>query len=257
MRIEIKRATKSFGRIEALRGVDLVVPVGRRLALVGPNGSGKSTLIRALLGLIDCGGSVRLDGRSPYEDRVEIARRLAYVPQVAPALGATVHEIVQLVTLTRDLGVDAVRLSARTLEIDLGAINAQPFRNLSGGMKQKLLLAIAFAAKPLLLVMDEPTASLDANARERFFKLCADLSSEVTLVLCSHRLEELRQLADHVVAMEEGRITFDGPAAEYLAGGRTRTATAAPDVTLDRLLGLPPDVVVCRRSTADEGSLDD
>ncbi len=248
MRIEIIQATKRFGKIHALRGVDLVVPQGRRLALVGPNGSGKSTLIRALLGLIDCGGSVLLGGRSPYDDRVEIARQLAYVPQVAPALGATVREVVQLVTLTRGLKVEAVRATARTLELDLDAINAQPFRNLSGGMKQKLLLAIAFAAQPKLLVMDEPTASLDAHAREQFFGLCAGLSSEVTLVLCSHRAEELRHLAEHVVAMEEGRVTFDGPASEFLRQGAAPAATRI----VDRLPTLPAQLVFARAQENEE-----
>ena len=238
MRIEIKQASKTYGRVEALKGVDLVVPAGRRLALVGPNGSGKSTLIRALLGLIDCRGSVLLDGRSPFEDRVALARRFAYVPQVAPAFGATVHDVVQLVTLTRDLDRTAVKQTARTLELDLDAIAAQPFRNLSGGMKQKLLLAIAFAAQPRLLVMDEPTASLDARARERFFELCAALAPDATVVLCSHRVEELRQLAEHVVAMDDGRITFDGPAADYLA--TAAAGSVAPRPSRLKLIGVPP-----------------
>jgi ABC-2 type transport system ATP-binding protein len=217
MRIEIKGARKSFGRVEALRGVDLVVPEGRRLALVGPNGSGKSTLVRALLGLIDCEGSVLLGGRSPYDDRVALARQLAYVPQAAPALGATVREVVEMVALTRGLEAGAVAQVARTLDLELEAIARQPLRNLSGGMKQKLLLALAFAARPRLLVMDEPTASLDARTRERFFELCEGLAPEVTLLLCSHRVEELQRLARHVAALEDGRVVFDGHAAEYLS----------------------------------------
>ncbi len=251
MRIEISRATKRFGRVEALRGVDLVIPSGSRVALVGPNGSGKSTLIRSLLGLIDCGGSVLLDGRSPYDDRVQVARQLAYVPQVAPALGATVAEIVQLVTLTRDLAVDDVRKTAAALELELDAVNRQPFRNLSGGMKQKLLLAIAFAAKPKLLVMDEPTASLDAHARDRFFALCAGLGPDVTLLLCSHRVEELRQLAEHVVAMNDGRISFDGPAADYLKGPALTGAFTTPGGP--RLVGLPPQSVLFNRAPGRPG----
>lgn len=217
MRIEVRAARKHFGKVEALRGVDLVVPAGRRLALVGPNGSGKSTLIRALLGLIACEGTVLLDGRSPWEDRVSVARRLAYAPQVAPAMGASVGELVSLVCTTRGLHPDAVAQVADRLELDLEAVRGRPFRNLSGGMKHKALLALAFAAKPSLLVMDEPTASLDARARERFLELCHELSPEVTVVLCSHRYEELRQLADHVVEMADGQVIFDGPAAEVPA----------------------------------------
>lgn len=221
MRVEIKGAIKRFGRVEALRGVDLLVPAGGRVALVGPNGSGKSTLIRTLLGLIDYEGTVLLDGRSPYDDRVEVAARLAYVPQVAPALSATVSEVVRLVTNTRDLDVAEVARVAALFDLDLQRANAQVFRNLSGGMKQKLLLSIAFASRPRLMVLDEPTASLDVRAREQFFTLCSELEPDVTLLLCSHRVEELRHLAARVVALEEGRVTFDGPATDYLAKATT------------------------------------
>ncbi|MCY1016529.1 ABC transporter ATP-binding protein [Pyxidicoccus sp. MSG2] len=218
MRIELKAVRKRFGGAEVLKGIDLSVPSGRWVALIGPNGSGKSTLLRSLLGLVECEGEVRLDGRSPYEDRLEVARRLAYVPQVAPQLGAPVEDVVALVARTRGLAREAiVRLAAR-LELDVDALRGRPFRALSGGMKQKLLIAVALASDASLLVMDEPTASLDARARERFFELCEERASRRTLVLCSHRLEELRHLASHVVSLDEGRVTYDGPAEDLLAG---------------------------------------
>ena len=218
MRIELSGVRKRFGAAEVLRGIDLVVPAGRRVALIGPNGSGKSTLLRSLLGLVACEGQVRLDGRSPFEDRVEVARRLAYVPQVAPQLSAPVEDVVDLVARTRELApADIARVAAR-LELDVAALRGRPFRALSGGMKQKLLIALALASPASLLVMDEPTASLDAGARERFFTLCEELGPGRTLVLCSHRLEELRHLSEHVVSLEEGRVAYDGPADAFLAG---------------------------------------
>ena len=226
MRIELRGARKRFGKVEALRGIDLTIPGGRRVALVGPNGSGKSTLIRALLGLVDCEGSVRIDGPNPYESRVELARRVAYVPQVSPALGASVNELVALVCLTRDLPRDAVARMASRLLLDLESVGRRPFRNLSGGTKQKVLLAIAFASQPSLLVLDEPTASLDEDARKRFLELCGELPPSTTVILCSHRLEEVSHLTDHVLALHEGRVRYDGPAAGYvtaLAGGPQRT----------------------------------
>ncbi len=142
----------------------------------------------------------------------------------------------QLVTLKRQLEVAVVTKMAARLELDLGVIYGRPFRNLSGGMKQKLLL-----------VMDEPTASLDAHARARFFELCADLERGVTLVLCSHRVDELRQLAEHVVAMDEGRITFDGPVADYLS------RDTVPPVS--RLVALPPAPMIFN-AAPDLGDLD-
>ena len=87
---------------------------------------------------------------------------------------------------------------------------------LSGGMKQKLLIALALSARASLLILDEPTASLDARARDRFFRLFADAAEGATLLLCSHRLEEVRHLVDHVVLMDEGRVAYDGPAGEFL-----------------------------------------
>jgi ABC-2 type transport system ATP-binding protein len=217
MRIELSAVRKRFGATEVLKGIDLTVPAGRRVALIGPNGSGKSTLLRALLGLVECEGEVRLDGRSPFEDRLEVARRLAYVPQVAPQLGAPVEDVVALVARTRGLALAEISHLAARLDLDVEALRGRPFRALSGGMKQKLLIALALASEASLLVMDEPTASLDARARERFFALCEERAPGRTLVLCSHRLEELRHLAGHVVALEEGRVTHDAPAGDFLA----------------------------------------
>ncbi|MBI2373966.1 MAG: ABC transporter ATP-binding protein [Deltaproteobacteria bacterium] len=229
MRIELASVKKRFGRVEVLKGVDLVIPSGRKLALVGPNGSGKSTLIRALLGLVACEGSIRLDGKTPYENRVALARRLAYVPQVAPALSASVSEVVALVETTRDLPRTKISKVASRLELDLAEIGPRPFRLLSGGMKQKLLLALALAAEPELLVMDEPAASLDVRARHRFFELLGSLPEDVSLILSSHRLDELtmttlshqltegQPLVHHVVAMLDGRVGFDGGVSDYIA----------------------------------------
>ncbi len=213
---------------------------GQKVALVGPNGSGKSTLIRCILGLVRCEGSVSIDGKSPYSNRVELARRLAYVPQVAPALSASVREMVGLVCTTRSLTRQAVSLSASSIDLDLDAILDRPFRQLSGGMKQKTLLALALASQPDLLVMDEPSASLDAFGRLRFLSLLKNLRSEVTLILCSHRLDEFssskngeQTLAQQVIELKEGRVSFDGPVRAYVesveAHLRTAQATGAPE----------------------------
>ena len=222
MRIALNTVEKDFGKTKVLRGVTAQIAAGERVALIGPNGSGKSTLIRSLLGLLECDGEVLLDGRSPYEDREDLARRLAYVPQVAPQLSASVDEVLAIISDTRQLPRERVAEVARQFALELGPIAARPFRALSGGMKQKLLLSIALASAPELLVLDEPTASLDAQARATFFALCGQLPPKTTLVLCSHRLEELEQLVTRVIALEDGKVRYDGPAHEAAeAGGRT------------------------------------
>jgi ABC-2 type transport system ATP-binding protein len=217
VRVELKNVSKRFGRTPVLQGVTFSLPPGSRTALVGPNGSGKSTLIRAMLGMVACEGEVRLDGLTPFEDRLKVTRRLAYVPQVAPQLSATVAELVDLVALTRSLDRGRIHQKAQALELDLAAISRRPFRNLSGGMKQKLLIALALASDASLYVLDEPTASLDARARDRFFAAFEALPSDVSLLVCSHRLEELDRLAEQVVALEEGKVRYQGPAAPFLA----------------------------------------
>ncbi len=221
MRIELKGVQKRFGKSQALRGVSATIPAGRRLALIGPNGSGKSTLLRCVLGLMDCEGEVLLDGHSPYENRVQVARQLAYVPQVAPQFSASVQELLNLVSVTRQLEQERIVEVASRLGLELGPLADRAFRALSGGMKQKVLLAIAFAAQPKLLVLDEPTASLDARSRDRVFELFSEVPPDVTLVLCSHRLEELRQLADHVLALQDGSVEYDGPAHTLRESGRS------------------------------------
>jgi ABC-type multidrug transport system ATPase subunit len=213
VQIELRDVHKRFGAVSVLRGIDLSVPVGRRLALIGPNGSGKSTLIRVIMGILSCDGEVRLDGLDPTSKRPELLRRMAYVPQIAPQLVAPVAEVLRAICELRELLPERVIEVAGKLGLDLGlpAIRLRPFRNLSGGMKQKLLIALALAVSPSLLVLDEPTASLDAGSRARFFQLFAALPKETTVVLCSHRLEEVQNLVDHVVSMEEGRIVHETP----------------------------------------------
>jgi ABC-2 type transport system ATP-binding protein len=214
MRIELSHVGKSFGKVTALRDIDLVVPGGAKVALIGPNGSGKTTLIRVLLGLVDHRGTVRLDGG---RRSTELARRIAYVPQVAPHMAATVGDLVRAICELRDLDRAAVALAADRLELPLAALERREFRALSGGSKQKLLIALALAPQPDLVILDEPTASLDAEARGKFLALQRELVGNATLILCSHRLEEIRSLVDHVIALDDGVVAYDGPAADYLA----------------------------------------
>ncbi len=217
MRIELRGVGKRFGKVRALADVTLTVPAGRRVALLGPNGSGKSTLIRVVLGLLRCDGTALLDGMPPRTARARLARQLAYAPQVAPQLAAPVGEL--LLAVSRVRGLDPARIAevAARLDLDLDPLRKRAFRDLSGGMKQKLLLALALAAGGALLILDEPTASLDPASRAAFLRLFEERSAGATLLLCSHRLDEIRRLVDHVVLLEEGRVAYDGSAEGFLA----------------------------------------
>jgi ABC-2 type transport system ATP-binding protein len=218
MRVELSSVRKRYGKLEALAGVDLDVPAGSRIALVGPNGSGKTTLTRVIMGLVDHRGALRLDGKPAARARAALAPHIAYVPQTAPQMAAPVSELVRSVSALRGAAPAAVAEVAAELGLDLAAVADRPLRGLSGGMKQKLLIALALASRPRLLILDEPTASLDVAARARFAALQAALLTDATVILCSHRLDELRTMVDRVVALEDGRIVHDGAVSDFLRG---------------------------------------
>ncbi|GIW73096.1 MAG: hypothetical protein KatS3mg102_2638 [Planctomycetota bacterium] len=216
MRVELERVGKRFGRTVALREVDLRIEPGERLALIGPNGAGKSTLMRVVMGLVSCTGRVRVDGVCPLRERERLAARMAYVPQIAPRFAAPVGELVELVARLRGLEPQAIAARAAAFELELGALARQPFCELSGGSRQKLLIALALAARASLLVLDEPTASLDVPSRRRFFAEVGALAPQPTLILCSHRFEEIRHLVERVVVLQEGAVVYDGSVERYL-----------------------------------------
>jgi ABC-2 type transport system ATP-binding protein len=214
MRVEAKAIRKRFGRIEALRGIDFSIPSGGKVGLIGPNASGKSTLIRIILGLLQYEGALLLDGQR--RRGAEIADRIAYVPQIAPKFSASVSEVIRAITRVRQLPVQEVFACGEEMGIDLRAVGRQPYVSLSGGAKQKTLIALALASRASFYVLDEPTASLDTQSRRDLFGLISERAREATLILCSHRLEEIRSLVDQVMVLEEGRLVYFGPTEDYL-----------------------------------------
>jgi ABC-2 type transport system ATP-binding protein len=217
VKVEARGVGKRFDERVALAALDFAVPSGRRVALVGPNGSGKSTLCRALAGLLGVEGELRIDGLHPRRDRGRLAPRIAYVPQAPPPLGAPVGEVVRAVASLRGLPVARVEEAADRLGLPLAHVAATPMRGLSGGMRQKLVIALALAGDAGLLLLDEPTGSLDPESRERFVALFDERAADATVVLCSHRLEEILQLVDHVIELRDGQLLREGASADFLA----------------------------------------
>lgn len=215
--IEVERLVKSFDRGPVLRGLSFRVGAGERVALVGPNGSGKTTLMRCIGGLVRAEGRVRVDGRCPWTEHAEAQARMAYVPQRAPALQATVGELVAFWARMRARPEAELLEQCRRFGLDLQSTWSQRFLALSGGMQQKLLSAMALASGCPVLLCDEPTANLDPHGRRVFLEQLAARTPAPTLVLSSHRLEEVRALVDRVIVIDNGTVSFDAPLGAFLA----------------------------------------
>lgn len=204
--ISIRNVRKRFGNVVALDGIDLEIAAGEVVALWGPNGAGKTTLLRCMLGVIPFEGDIEIQGIS-VQTRGKQARYLVgFVPQeIGFHDNFTVFEALKFYAGLKRAPLDAVEYWLR--QVGLDGSRRQKIRKLSGGMKQRLALAIALLADPPVLLLDEPTANLDQKSREEFLDLLADLKAKgKTLVFCSHRLDEVVPLADRIVLMEAGRI---------------------------------------------------
>jgi len=214
--IDVCHVSKSFGPVRALDDACLRIQPGQRVGFVGANGSGKTTLLRAMLGLIRVEGHVLLGGIDVARQPELALRSVAYIPQVAPPIEAPVGEVVRAIASIRRIEEQSVASRARRLGLELASVSGTRFRDLSGGMRQKLLAALALATEAQVLVCDEPTANLDRGAREAFFDQVSARGKSAVTVLCSHRVEEIEQLVDRVVELDAGRIVRDGSAREVL-----------------------------------------
>lgn len=207
--IEVERCSKSFRRTQVLDDVSLAIPAGERAALVGANGAGKTTLIRCLLGEYECDGAVRLGGESPRAFRTRVLRRVGFVPQIPPPLKMPVGSLIRFAadlcgTDPRKIGEVAARLG-----LDVAALAPRAFSKLSGGQKQKLLIAVALREGVDVMILDEPAANLDPEARASFFELLARRDHGTTMLISSHRLDEVAALVHRVVEMDRGRVVLD------------------------------------------------
>ena len=228
--IEIDGLTKSFGRFQALRGLDLTVERGQVHGFLGPNGAGKSTTIRVLLGLLRAdGGTVRLLGGDPWRDVVALHRRLAYVPgDVSLWPGMTGGEAIDLLGSLRG-GLDEGRRAELVERFELDPTKRG--RQYSKGNRQKVAIVAALASDAELLVLDEPTSGLDPLMENVFQEVIAEAQHRGTSVLLSsHIMAEVESLADRLSIIRDGAVVQSGTLADLR--GQTRTTIHA---TLERV----------------------
>ncbi|MCU7934309.1 MAG: ABC transporter ATP-binding protein [Candidatus Thiodiazotropha sp. (ex Dulcina madagascariensis)] len=214
--IQFENIIKRFRRHQVLKGVNLTIERGHRVALVGSNGAGKTTLIRCLLGEYTCEGRVRVDGMDPRRFRREVLSKVGFVPQLPPPLRMPVGQLIHFSASLCDTDPGRMAAVAGQLGFDVEQFHGQPFVKLSGGQKQKLLIAIALGRESELLVMDEPAANLDPEARHIFFNLLAEKKERAAMLISSHRLDEVATLVNRVIEMDQGKIVLDDRVADLV-----------------------------------------
>jgi len=251
--IELQDITKSFrsprGPVHAVRGVSVSIERGETVALLGPNGAGKSTTIDVVLGLAEPdSGTVRVLGGSPA-DAVAAGRIGAMLQTGELIRDLSVRELVAMVASLYPAPLDV----GEVLELTgIEGIADRRTQRLSGGETQRVRFAIALVSDPELLILDEPTVSMDVEGRHEFWMTMRAFAARGTTVLfATHYLQEADAYADRAVLMAQGRIVADGPPTEIKAmvGQRTIRATL-PGVALEELAALPGVVASDRRGEA-------
>lgn len=216
--LQLVEVRKRFGRTVALAGVSLTVAAGEVVGLVGPNGAGKTTLLRIAVGMLDPDtGSARIAGYDLIHDRARAQGQLGYLPETVTCPGELIVErylwhragLKGVARRQRRVAVDRAMMA-----VDLGEMHDHLIATLSKGFRQRVGLADAIVADPPLLILDEPGSGLDPLAVRTLRDHLRDIAVSRAVLLSSHALGELDELADRVAVLHGGRIVADASPAE-------------------------------------------
>ena len=207
--IHIQHLSKSFGKLNALKAIDLNLEGGQCIALLGPNGSGKTTLIKTILGMV-----VPSDGQITFEGKDilhqwEYRKQIGYMPQTGQ------YPEYMTIGQVLDMMKDIRKMSESELDLDLyhaydlSAILDKRMGTLSGGTRQKVSACLAFMFCPKALILDEPTAGLDPLATELLkAKIQAVIRQDKLIIISSHVLSDLDDMVSQIIYMQEGELIF-------------------------------------------------
>jgi tungstate transport system ATP-binding protein len=217
-------AAVTRGGTRVIRNVDLTIAEGDCTLVLGPNGSGKSTLLRLLHGLVaPTAGRVEWAGAPhPARGQAMVFQRPVLLRRSAAANVRYALGLAGIDGRAADERIDDV-----LADVGLAALAQRPARVLSGGEQQRLALARAWALRPGVLFLDEPTASLDPKATRAVEDIVRDIHAHgTTIVMATHNLAQARRMARDIVFMSEGRVVEQSPAAQFFASPRTSEAAA-------------------------------
>ena len=202
--IEVCDLRKSFGSQEVLSRLNL--SIGKEaIGLLGPNGAGKTTFLRCLLGLLEYEGEIRIDGLEVKKHKLDIKQKIGYVPQTFPFWNdLRVNETIGFFVKLRQVTVS--RSNELLNHFDLLKHSFKKVSELSGGMRQKLSIVIALLSDPEIILLDEPTANLDTWAIRDILSILQEWRGKKTILLSSHRIEEVRAVTDRILQLQDGTL---------------------------------------------------
>ena len=212
--INFSHLSKRFGSYTAVHDLTFDVAARQAVALWGPNGAGKTTIIKCLLGLLKCEGTIRVNNYDMRKEGRAARASLGYVPQeLAFYDEMSTLEMTQFFARLKQ--APSKQVSQVLEQVGLAEHGKKPVGALSGGMKQRLALALALLNDPPVLVLDEPTSNLDTVARSQLLSLLSQVKADgKTIIFTSHRVEEIEMLADRVFVLEKGKLQFECAARE-------------------------------------------
>ncbi len=221
--IETKGLSKYYGPFVAIKDITFSIPQGQIVAFLGPNGAGKTTTMKILSGyLAPSEGQAFIAGLDVLKDRLEIAKRLGYLPENGPLYqDMTPLESLKFFAEARGLEPEETqkRIEMVTEQTGLHEILEKPIDKLSKGYRQRVGLAQSLLHDPEVLIMDEPTLGLDPNQVREFRKNIKELTASKTILLSTHILQEVEAVADRVILIHNGRLSFDGTPDELKEDG--------------------------------------
>ena len=240
--IQFDDVVKSYGKVEALRGVSFSVDRGEMFGLIGPDGAGKTTAIRAICGLLHVdSGSIRVLGQDPVKQHRQVTGSIGYLSQRFSLYGdLSIDENIAFFAEIHGVSDYHARRD-RLLEMtQLTKFRARLADQLSGGMKQKLALACTLVHEPQVIVLDEPTTGVDPVSRREFWKLLSQfLAQGITILMSTPYLDEAERCS-RIVLLHEGQVlALDQPAnlRASLAGSLFEVIVPSPREALDTLAG--------------------
>ena len=219
--IGVNALTKSYGKVDAVRGISFRVEAGQTVGLLGGNGAGKTTTLSMLLGVLKpTSGTIEMLGMSLATQRYDILPRINFTsPYVDLPKRLSVVENLRVFAGLYGVSDARQRISALLAELDLEAVADRPYANLSAGQRTRVSLAKSLLNSPELLLLDEPTASLDPDVGDRMRSLLERYRAQsgCAMLLASHNMAEVERLCDRVIMLRQGEIVDSGSPAQLLA----------------------------------------